>query len=292
MARRKNASGCSSGSLGDSVPAELRPVFDRAAARYELGADGASILAGLTNVESGFGRDMGPSSAGAIGWTQFLPGTWLRYGVDANGDGRRDPFNAEDAIESTANYLRASGAPGDWRRALFVYNHAGWYVDKVLEEARRLRARAGDPTCSDAGPINPSGVRRITGGGRIVPIPGLPGESVDERILPDVLWLISTFRVTVSDGYAHEGHAPGGEHPLGLAVDLEPGPTGTWDDVDRLAQWAEPTQGRPRPPFRWVGYNGDVNHGRGNHLHLSWNHAPAPARTPPAAWVDVLGRDG
>jgi hypothetical protein len=43
--------------------------------------------------------------------------------------------------------------------------------------------------------------------------------------------------------------------------------------VDKLARWAEPRQNRPRPPFRWVGYNGDADHGRGDHLHLSWDHS-------------------
>ncbi len=74
-------------------------------------------------------------------------------------------------------------------------------------------------------------------------------------------------------------------------MDLVPGPGGTWDDVDRLAAWAEPIQDHPRPPFRWVGYDGDPNHGRGNHLHLSWRHAPA-AGHPPVAWVDVFDVSG
>ena len=92
------------------------------------------------------------------------------------------------------------------------------------------------------------------------------------------------------DGYATYGHAPRGEHPLGLAVDLYPGPGGSWREVGRLAKWAEPRQNRPRPPFRWVGWNGDANHGdprhcrirRGcpPHLHLSWDHSPGKPRRP------------
>ena len=37
----------------------------------------------------------------------------------------------------------------------------------------------------------------------------------------------------------------------------------------------------PRPPFRWVGYEGDAGHGCGNHLHLSWNHARRPSSSSP-----------
>ena len=56
---------------------------------------------------------------------------------------------------------------------------------------------------------------------------------------------------------------------------------------DPLARWAEPRQNRPRAPFRWVGYNGDANHGCGNHLHLSWSHAEV-ARYRIAPWVEVF----
>ena len=284
-----DAGSCTTGVLS-TVPATLRQTFAEAASRYRLGADGPAILAALTSVESGFGQNMGPSSAGAIGWTQFLPSTWRRYGVDADGDGRRDPFDPEDAIHSAANYLRASGAPADWRRALFAYNHAGWYVDKVLAEAGRLQ-QVGHAAC-DAMAVLPGATVRVRGGGRIVAIPGFPGESIDERLVSDVLWLVRTFRVSVTDGFASSGHAEDGEHPLGLAVDLIPGTGGSWDGVDRLARWAEPSPGRPRPPFRWVGYDGDAGHGRGDHLHLSWSHAPTPSPRPPALWVDLLASDG
>ena len=46
-----------------------------------------------------------------------------------------------DAILGAANYLRASGAPGDYRGALYAYNHSTAYVDAVLLYARRMKAR-------------------------------------------------------------------------------------------------------------------------------------------------------
>ncbi|MBI5105911.1 MAG: lytic transglycosylase domain-containing protein [Solirubrobacterales bacterium] len=269
-----------------AVPAALVPLFERAAVSYELGVQGPAILAALTKVESDFGRDLGPSSAGAVGWTQFLPSTWRTYGVDADGDGRADPRSAADAIHAAARYLRALGAPRDWRRALFGYNHADWYVDRVLDTSRRLGQPAAEVQGICAWTV-PEG-RKLVGGGRIVEIPGSPGESIDERLVKDVLLLRERFHLLITDGYAASGHAADGEHPLGLAVDVVPGPGGSWGDVDALARWAEPSQGRPRPPFRWVGYDGDRGHGRGDHLHLSWRHADAPSRRPPAAWVEVL----
>ncbi len=79
---------------------------------------------------------MGPSSAGAIGWMQFMPSTWLRWGVDADGSGVADPWNAADAVYAAARYLAASGGQTDISRAVFSYNHADWYVREVLDLAR------------------------------------------------------------------------------------------------------------------------------------------------------------
>ncbi|MGB2875572.1 MAG: lytic murein transglycosylase [Gaiellaceae bacterium] len=94
------------------------------------------VLAAINKVESNFGRNMGPSSAGAIGWMQFMPSTWARWGVDANGDGVADPWNAADAITSAARYLAASGGQTDISAAIYSYNHAQWYVNEVLQLAQ------------------------------------------------------------------------------------------------------------------------------------------------------------
>jgi hypothetical protein len=135
-----------------------------------------------------------------------------------------------------------------------------------------------DLTCEvvDYGPAGHRGrLSTRTGGGRFVAVPGQLGTRVDRRILADVLYLVRRYHLRLGDGFAvHGNHEKLGEHPLGLAVDIYPGPGGSWNAVDRLARWAEPRQNHPRPPFRWVGYNGDYNHGRGNHLHLSWMHSP------------------
>ena len=121
-----------------------------------------------------------------------------------------------------------------------------------------------------------------TGGGAFVAIPGFPGEMIDVRLLADIQWMVNRYKIFITDGYATSGHAPNGEHPIGLAIDIIPNTVvgGKWKKVARLARWAEPTQNNPRTPFRWVGWNGDVNHGRGNHLHLSWMHSPTKPRQP------------
>jgi soluble lytic murein transglycosylase-like protein len=92
-----------------------------------------SILAAVNFVETAFGKVRSRSSAGAQGPMQFLPPTWRAYGLGG------DVHDPHDAILGAANYLRASGAPGDIRRALFAYNHSTLYVDAVLAYARVLR---------------------------------------------------------------------------------------------------------------------------------------------------------
>jgi hypothetical protein len=143
--------------------------------------------------------------------------------------------------------------------------------------------------------------------GKIVSIPAsIPheeGDMVDQRILPDLRWIAGRYPILVTDGYSgplpngeHAGcngcHVRGSDHYNGLAVDLVPlngddTCDTTWAAITRLAHWAEPVQNSPRPPFRWVGYDGDSGHGCGNHLHLSWNHSPAPQFTL-AQWVEVF----
>jgi murein DD-endopeptidase MepM/ murein hydrolase activator NlpD len=110
----------------------LNDLWQRAGSTYGIPWQ---VLAAINKIESNFGGNMGPSSAGAIGWMQFMPSTWLRWGVDANGDGIADPWNAADAIFAAARYLAAAGGQTDISRAVFAYNHADWYVREVLDLA-------------------------------------------------------------------------------------------------------------------------------------------------------------
>ena len=111
-----------------SYPA-LLALWQRAGSAYAIPWQ---VLAAINKVESNFGRNMGPSSAGAVGWMQFMPGTWLRWGVDASGDGVADPWNPSDAVFSAARYLAAAGGSTDLYRGVYAYNHADWYVREVL----------------------------------------------------------------------------------------------------------------------------------------------------------------
>jgi hypothetical protein len=153
----------------------------------------------------------------------------------------------------------------------------------------------------------PATTRVVYATGEIVPIPAAvpheEGDMVDRRIVPDLRWIAAHFPIYVTDGYSgplpngeHVGcnncHVKHSDHYNGLAVDIVPlnGSAkcdATWQGITRLALWAEPQQNKPVPPFRWVGYDGDAGHGCGNHLHLSWEHAPAP-QFQLAEWVEVF----
>ena len=98
------------------VPSELLAIYDQAAGSYQLGAAGWAYLAAINYVETDFGQDVSVSSAGAVGWMQFEPGTWSQYAVSADPTkpgALPDPYDPWDAIFTAASYLHASGAPGD-----------------------------------------------------------------------------------------------------------------------------------------------------------------------------------
>jgi hypothetical protein len=115
------------------IPPFLLPIYQACGTEYGIPWE---VLASINKIESGFGTNMGPSSAGAIGWMQFLPSSWEAFGLDANGDGRKDPYNPVDAICSAAHYLKLGGGSGDLYNAIYSYNHADWYVQEVLGYAR------------------------------------------------------------------------------------------------------------------------------------------------------------
>jgi hypothetical protein len=123
------------------VPPFLLSIYQAAGIEYGVRWE---ILAAINEIETDYGRNLNVSSAGALGWMQFMPSTWRMYGTDANKDGRKDPYNPVDAIFAAARYLKAAGYEQDVRRAIFAYNHADWYVDSVLLRARLIAGVPAD----------------------------------------------------------------------------------------------------------------------------------------------------
>ena len=131
------------------IPAGYLSLYQRGAATCPMPWN---VLAAIGSIESGHGRNNGPSSAGALGPMQFLPSTWAAYGVDGDGDGLADIWNPSDAIFGAANYLCANGAgePTGMRNALWHYNHSQAYIEKVLARADQYGAYTLVPASADA----------------------------------------------------------------------------------------------------------------------------------------------
>ena len=117
------------------IPPFLIPIYQAAGIEYQVPWQ---VLAAINEIETDYGRNLSVSSAGAVGWMQFLPSTWQRWAVDANGDGIADPYNPVDAIFTAARYLHAAGASTNLAQAIFAYNHASWYVQSVLLRAKLI----------------------------------------------------------------------------------------------------------------------------------------------------------
>nr|WGD66089.1 bifunctional lytic transglycosylase/C40 family peptidase [Bacillus subtilis] len=149
----------------NEIPAKFIPIYKAAAKKYGVPWN---LLAAHHRVETRFStiKNM-VSPVGAVGHMQFMARTWVGwgypgdrlgdanipnevltnpkmikkyggYGVDANGDGKADPFDIEDAVFSAANYLAHNGAAdGNIREAVFAYNHADWYVEEVMGYAEK-----------------------------------------------------------------------------------------------------------------------------------------------------------
>jgi hypothetical protein len=130
------------------IPPFLLPIYQAAGIEYGVRWE---ILAAINEIETDYGRNLNVSTAGAVGWMQFLPSTWARWGVDANHDGRKDPYNPVDAVFAAARYLAAAGVGQDVRGAIFAYNHADWYVDSVLMRARLIGGLPSDLVSSLTG---------------------------------------------------------------------------------------------------------------------------------------------
>jgi hypothetical protein len=136
-------------------PAYLVRTYRDAGRRYDVPW---KVLAAINGIETSYGQNLSVSSAGAIGWMQFMPSTWSVYGNGGN------PYSPRDAIFAAARLLHANGASTDLPRAIYAYNHADWYVAAVLWQAanmdsrgRELRSRHGYALPLDARYMTPLG---------------------------------------------------------------------------------------------------------------------------------------
>jgi lytic murein transglycosylase len=108
------------------------------------------LLAALKIVQRGDLRlnDMIGAYAGEIGQTQFLPSSYIKYGVDYDGNGHVDlRHSVPDVLASTANLLKSAGykAGGDYHEgsanfeAMREWNRATIYRQTIAYFADKLR---------------------------------------------------------------------------------------------------------------------------------------------------------
>lgn len=170
---------------GGGVPPQFMPFYRSAEKAY--GVDWY-VLAAIHFVETGFSTHPTMiSSAGAVGPLQFMPATWVGwsyniggglvsknlditslsviasgrgYGRDGNNDGKADPWNEEDAIHTAAYYLSKNNYATDPRNAIWHYNHAEWYINKVLQNAERFKNAATYEGGGDIPPLQPGSFMR------------------------------------------------------------------------------------------------------------------------------------
>lgn len=122
---------------------------------FGIPLDGTNNTAEIPDTDAGQ-YDNDPVWDRAVGPMQFIPSTWAIVGVDANGDGKRDPQNIHDAALASAVYL-CSGTedlattPGQ-RAAVYRYNHSEAYVDLVLSLMRAYQS--GDYSAVPNGTIS------------------------------------------------------------------------------------------------------------------------------------------
>ncbi|MDP3967333.1 MAG: lytic transglycosylase domain-containing protein [Nocardioides sp.] len=122
---------------------------------YGIPLDGTNGTAKIPDTDAGE-LDNDPVWDRAVGPMQFIPSTWAIVGVDADGDGVRNPQSIHDAALASSVYLCSgnedlSTTPGQ-RTAVFRYNHSNAYVDLVLQLMRAYRT--GDYSAVPNGTVN------------------------------------------------------------------------------------------------------------------------------------------
>lgn len=140
----------------------IRSLATLAAIRYRGDFFRDELLVALELIEKGYaGRDeLRGSWAGAMGHTQFMPSSYLKYAVDWTGNGHADIWSSSsDAIASTANYLKSFGWVQGLPWGMEVALPKGF--DHRLDKASFAAFRSAGVTRADGRPLPSSGEGRL-----------------------------------------------------------------------------------------------------------------------------------
>lgn len=212
------------------IPPEMLAIYVRVA--NETGVDWA-VLAAIGKVESDHNRSTAAGVHSGVNFAGCCAGsmqislaggsssTWARYRVDGNGDGTLDIYEPADSVLTAAHYLVAAGAPDDYHRAIFAYNHAEWYVSKVQRIAASYRSLTTTP---------PVGATpwQVLANPRITMSPSQRSDIarglVDPRVVATLSWIAQTHSLQVSSLRSDHGtYTTSGNvsnHSYGRAVDI------------------------------------------------------------------------
>lgn len=292
---------------GGGVPPQYMPYYLSAEKKYGVHW---YVIAAIHFVETGFSTHKTMiSSVGAVGHFQFLPATWIGwkydigggmvpsdlditnlsviasgrgYGKDANGDGKADPWDLEDAVHTAASYLAGNKYSTDPRNAIWHYNHADWYVNKVLSHAERFKNSATYEGGKDMPALNPGSFMRPTTGpftsgfaerwGRFHF--GVDLGSGGKKNLPIVASADGV--VTRSDFSSSYGHVVYIKHKINGQV---------FETVYAHMQNRAVAKGSTVKQGQFLGYMGNTGDSKGVHLHFeihknAWTQSKSNALDP------------
>lgn len=216
---------------------------------------------------------------------QFLPSTFVAYGVDGDGDGRPEIDNVVDAIFSAANLLCANGAgdPARLATAIWSYNHSQKYVNEVLTLA------ASYATYSVPAGVAFASTTDLLKNPRIVLTPQASGDLkagvVDQRLVSLLAWIAQRHTITVTVlKTGHSKYVRGtnsiSNHYFGRAADIAYvdglAVSSSNGSAYRLVLEIASVLGSMRPtelghPFGAIGFPGgftDADHS--DHLHVGF----------------------
>jgi hypothetical protein len=218
------------------TPAQLAQVARALSVADQINAPPLPVLAmvdaglgesGFSDVQNGQGSGycgvfQGSPRNVACSDTELQARSFLQGGLGFNAGGAIAYAHAHpDASPGLiATLVETSGKPASF------YDVHTPQANRIIA-AWRAGAVSGDPKAGAGDIVGPVGSDWL---GQV------PGTSFqcDRRIVADVAEIIARWHVSLTACYAPTGHEPtGGEHPLGLAVDLVPTPPTTWDQCSR-----------------------------------------------------------
>ncbi|MEN0651337.1 peptidoglycan DD-metalloendopeptidase family protein [Caldifermentibacillus hisashii] len=292
---------------GAGVPAQFMEYYRGAEKQYGVPW---YVLAALHFVETGFSTHSTMiSSVGAIGPMQFMPATWAGwkyniggglvssslditslsvissgggYGKDGDGDGKADPWNNADAIYTAAAYLSANGYAQDPRKAIWAYNHADWYVNKVLQSAETFKNAATYEGGGEIPPLQPGSFMRPATG-KVTSGFGSRGNSQHYGIDIGGGGRTNVPIVAAADGVVTRSYL---SSSYGNVVFIKHTINGMqFETVYAHMQNRAVIEGAQVKQGQFLGYMGATGHSDGVHLHFeihrdSWNSSKSNALNP------------